>query len=79
VVIPHRIRKLFHIEDGTRAVVIATDEGILLKPVIAALIKRGCGIAKRKPDDQRFTESWAEHKAKEKALEEVRHARHGSR
>lgn len=29
-----------HIENGTRVVVTATEEGILLKPVTAALIKR---------------------------------------
>src|SRR5438552_7869244 len=56
VVIPLRLRKQFHIEDGTRAVVTATSEGILLKPVTAALIKRGRGILKRKPGDEPLTE-----------------------
>ncbi|MBI5386112.1 MAG: AbrB/MazE/SpoVT family DNA-binding domain-containing protein [Verrucomicrobia bacterium] len=79
VVIPLRLRKLFHIEDGTRAIVTATEEGILLKPVTAALIKRGRGIAKRKPDDKPFDRWWAEHKAEEKALEEADYARHGTR
>ena len=41
VVIPLRLRKQFDIEDGTKAVVQATPEGILLKPVTAALIRRG--------------------------------------
>ena len=40
VVIPLRLRKQFEIEDGTKAVVQATPEGILLKPVTAALIRR---------------------------------------
>ena len=75
VVIPMRLRKLFHIEDGTRAIVTATNEGILLKPVTAALIKRGRGIARRKPDDKPFDQWWAEYKAKEKALEEAKYAR----
>lgn len=79
VVIPRRLRKLFHIEDGTRAVVAATDEGILLKPVTAALIKRGRGIARRKPDDKPSDQWWAEYKAEEKAREEAKYARHGSR
>ena len=79
VVIPLRLRKLFHIEDGTRAIVSATPEGILLKPVTAALIKRGRGIAKRKPDDKPFDQWWAEYHAEENALEEVKYARHGSR
>ncbi len=74
VVIPAWLRKQFHIEDGTKAVVQATAEGILLKPVTAALIKRGRGILKRKPGDKPFSEEWAEQKKEEKALEE-RHAR----
>ena len=40
-----------------------------------ALIKRGRGIAKRKPDDKPFAQWWAEHKAEEKALEEAKYAR----
>jgi AbrB family looped-hinge helix DNA binding protein len=78
VVIPLRLRKQFDIEDGTRAVVQATPEGILLKPMTAALIKRGRGILKRrsggKPLTEDWTKDWAEHKKQERALEE-RHAR----
>ena len=74
VVIPLRLRKQFHIEDGTRAIVTATSDGILLKPVTAALIKRGRGILKRKPGDKPLAEEWAEHKKQERELEE-RHAR----
>jgi AbrB family looped-hinge helix DNA binding protein len=74
VVIPAWLRKQFHIEDGTKAVVQATPEGILLKPVTAALIKQGRGILKRKPGDKPLAEEWAEHKKQEKELEE-RHAR----
>ena len=74
VVIPVWLRRQFHIEDGTRAVVTGTPEGILLKPVTAALIKRGRGIIKRKPGDPAMSEWWAEHKKEEKELEE-RHAR----
>ena len=33
VVIPLWMRKEFHIEEGSRAVVVVTDGGILLKPV----------------------------------------------
>jgi AbrB family looped-hinge helix DNA binding protein len=74
VVIPLRLRKQFEIEDGTKAVVQATPEGILLKPVTAALIRRGRGILKRTPGNRSQTEDWAEHKRQERALEE-RHAR----
>jgi AbrB family looped-hinge helix DNA binding protein len=74
VVIPAWLRKEFHIEDGTRAVVQATPEGILLKPVTAALIKRGRGILKRGPDGRPLSEEWSEHKAEERELEQ-RHAR----
>jgi len=74
VVIPRRLRKEFEIEEGTRAVVQATPEGILLKPVTTALIRRGRGILKRKSGDRPFSEEWAEHKKREMELEE-RHAR----
>jgi AbrB family looped-hinge helix DNA binding protein len=74
VVIPRRLRKQFHIEDGTKAILEATADGILLKPVTAALIKRGRGILKRKPGDRPFAEEWAEHKQREKELED-RHVR----
>jgi AbrB family looped-hinge helix DNA binding protein len=74
IVIPAWLRKQFEIQDGTKAIVQATPEGILLKPVTAALIKRGRGILKRKPGDRPLAEEWAEHKKQEKELEE-RHAR----
>ena len=79
VVIPLRLRKQFQIEDGTRAIVTATPEGILLKPVTAALIARGFGLLKRKPGDKPFAQEWAEYKAEERALEEAKLARHRSR
>ncbi len=73
VVIPAWLRKQFQIQAGTKAVVQATAEGILLKPVTAALIKRGRGILRRKPGSKPFAEEWAEHKQQERELEE-RHA-----
>ena len=75
VVIPLRLRKQFHIEDGTKAVVQATPEGILLKPVTSVTIRRLRGILKRKPGDKPFDEQWAEHKREEKELEEAKYAR----
>ncbi len=75
VVIPLRLRKLFNIEDGTRAIVTATDEGILLRPVTRHAIGRLRGILKRKPGDRPFVEDWAQHRREEKELEEARHAR----
>jgi len=74
VVIPLRLRKLFDIEDGTKAMVQATSEGILLKPVTAAFIRRGRGVLKRTGGGKPLTEDWAEHKKQERALEE-RHVR----
>jgi bifunctional DNA-binding transcriptional regulator/antitoxin component of YhaV-PrlF toxin-antitoxin module len=75
VVIPLRLRKLYHIQDGTRAIVTATDEGILLQPVTRHAINRLRGILKRKPGDKPLPEEWAEHKRREKELEEVTYAR----
>lgn len=74
VVIPAWLRRQFQIEKGTKAVVQATPEGILLKPMTAALIKQGRGILKRKPGGKRLTDEWVAHKKAENALEE-RHAR----
>ena len=75
VVIPRWLRKEFEIEKGTRAIVQATPEGILLKPVTPATIRRLRGILKRKPGEKSFAEEWAEYKAQEKALEEAKDAR----
>lgn len=77
VVIPAWLRRQFEIENGTKAVVQATPEGILLKPVTAVTIRRLRGILKlkRKPGDQSFDQDWAEHKREENELEEARYAR----
>jgi AbrB family looped-hinge helix DNA binding protein len=79
VVIPRRIRREFEIENGTKAVVQATPEGILLKPITGAAIKRARGILKRKPGEKPFRQWWSEYKKEEKALEEARYARLRSR
>lgn len=39
VVIPRKLRKEFEIEEGTKATVVATPEGILLKPITRASIR----------------------------------------
>ena len=75
VVIPRRLRKEFEIEEGTRAYVEATPEGILIKPVTTASIRRLRGILKRKPGDKPLAEQMAEHKREEKELEEAKYAR----
>ncbi len=46
VVIPNWLRKQFGIEEGTRALVQATSEGILLTPVTSAFVRKGRGILK---------------------------------
>ena len=75
VVIPRRIRLAFEIENGTRAVVQATPEGILLKPITGAAIKRARGVLKRKPGEKPLRQWWSEYKKEEKKLEEARYAR----
>jgi AbrB family looped-hinge helix DNA binding protein len=75
VVIPRRLRKEFEIEEGTRAYIESTPEGILLKPVTTASIRRLRGILKRKPGEKPFSEQMAEHKREEKELEETKYAR----
>lgn len=52
VVIPRRLRREFEIEEGTKATVVATPEGILLKPITRTYIKslrgslKGSGVMK---------------------------------
>lgn len=75
VVIPAWLRKQFQIEDGTKAIVQATPEGILLQPVTSVTIRRLRGILKRKPGDKSLDEEWAEHKREEKELEEAKYGR----
>jgi antitoxin PrlF len=75
VVIPLRLRKQFQIEDGTKAMVQATPEGILLKPITVATIRKLRGILKRKPGDQSFAEEWAAYKREEMEMEDARYAR----
>jgi len=75
IVIPSWLRKEFHIESGTEAIVEATPNGILLKPVTKNAISRLRGILKRKPGAKSLTEEWTAHKAEEKALEEAKHER----
>jgi AbrB family looped-hinge helix DNA binding protein len=75
VVIPRRLRKLYHIEDGTRAIVTATEEGILLKPVTRHAINRLRGILERKPGDKPLAQEWVEYQRQEKEMEEAKHAR----
>ena len=78
VVIPMWLRKQFEIEEGTRAVVQATPEGILLKPITAVSIRRLRGILKRKSGDKPLAEEWADHRRAEKELEETKHGRNTS-
>ena len=77
VVIPAKLRRQYHIETGTRAIVEATPDGILLKPVTKWAIERGHGLLKRerKPGEKPFAKWWAEYKAEEKALEEAKNER----
>ncbi len=75
IVIPAWLRREFHIENGTRAVVQSTPEGILLKPVTKHAIARLRGILKRKQGGKSFAEEWAEHQAEEKSLEEAKYER----
>lgn len=75
VVIPMWLRKQFEIEVGTRAVVQATPEGILLKPITSVTIRRLRGILKRKPGAKPLAEEWADHRRGEKELEETKYGR----
>ena len=75
VVIPRRLRREFEVEIGTKATVVSTPEGILLKPITAASIRRLRGLLKRKPGSKTFAEEMAEYKRGEIQLEEAKYAR----
>jgi len=49
VVIPRRLRKEFEIENGTKATVVSTPEGILLKPITRTYLKSLRGKYKHLP------------------------------
>jgi AbrB family looped-hinge helix DNA binding protein len=59
VVIPRRLRREFEIEEGTRAYVEATPEGILIKPITAKFIRglrgslKGRGVLKAMMEDRK--------------------------
>lgn len=76
VIIPSAFRRKFGIKDGTKAMIQATPEGILLKPVTSVTIRRMKGILKRKPGDRSFAEEWAAHKREEIELEDAKYARY---
>ncbi len=78
LVIPNWLRKEFHIQEGTKAVVTGTSEGILLQPITASAIRRARGLLSPKREGKSFAEDWAAHKKEEKALEETKLARHRS-
>lgn len=75
VVIPARLRRQFHIENGTKAIVQATEDGILLRPITAVSIRRLRGMLKSKPGETSLAMEWAEHKKQERELEETPHGR----
>ena len=59
LVIPRRLRKEFEIEEGTRAYVESTPEGILIKPVTQKFIRglrgslKGRGVLKAMMEDRK--------------------------
>ncbi len=75
VVIPVWLRRQFEIQDGTKAIVQATPEGILLRPITRASVKRLRGILKKAPGDRPLAEEWPRHRAEQIAMEEAKYAR----
>jgi AbrB family looped-hinge helix DNA binding protein len=59
IVIPRRLRQEFEIEEGTRAYVESTPEGILIKPLTAKHIRslrgslKGSGVMKSLMEDRK--------------------------
>ncbi len=59
VVIPRKLRREFEIEDGTKATVVSTPEGILLKPITRTYIRslrgslKGSGVMMAMMEDRK--------------------------
>ena len=70
IVIPFALRRKFEIEEGTRATITATKDGILLRPITAATIRQARGIIAGKPGQKSLAEEWAGHKREEIRLED---------
>lgn len=75
VVIPVWLRRQFEIQDGTKAIVEATPEGILLRPITRSTVKRLRGILKKASGDRPLAEEWAQHHAEQMAAEDSKYAR----
>jgi len=70
IVIPSALRRRFEIEEGTRASITATEDGILLRPITGATIRQARGIIAGKPGQKSLADEWAEHKREEMRLED---------
>lgn len=75
VVIPVWLRRQFEIQDGTKAIMQATPEGILLRPITRASVRRLRVIPKKSPGDRSLAQEWTELRAEEAALEQTKHGR----
>ncbi len=59
IVIPSRVRKAYEIKDGTRARVVATPEGILIRPITGEAVRgqfgkyRGKGLLKALAEEKK--------------------------
>ena len=70
LVIPVELLREFAIEEGTRVVLLATDDGILIRPENPSAIQRARGLLQRQAGGSSLGEVWAEHKALERRIEE---------
>jgi AbrB family looped-hinge helix DNA binding protein len=75
VVIPVWLRRQFEIQDGTKAIVEATPEGILLRPITRSTVKRLRGILKKASGDRPLAEELSQHRAEQMAAEDSKYAR----
>ncbi len=72
MVLPSRLRHEYHIQKGTRAIVVPTPNGILIQPITKHTIASLHGILKAKPGSPSLREEWARHKTNERKREDTK-------
>ena len=70
IVIPKDLRDKYKLIPGTKVIFEEAAEGIILKQMDAAFIRRAKGMIPRNKGEKPMAEWWSEYKAEESAIDE---------